>query len=238
MKLDNTLDALGVWIGSQIFLLTFTIGVYVLSLWLFRRTRVGLLHPLLTSAAVIIVFLLATGISYEHYHNATALIDFMLGPSVVALGYALYRQVEQLRANAVSIVTSVVVGSIVGIVSVVLIIRLFGAGRAIEASLVPKSVTTPIAMSIAERSGGIGSLTAIVVVFTGIFGSIVGPFVLRKLKITSRIAKGLAMGSAAHGVGTARAMEMGAVEGAVSGLAIGLMGLITALLVPVIERIL
>ncbi|MDE6499913.1 MAG: LrgB family protein [Rikenella sp.] len=119
MKLDNTLDALGVWIGSQIFLLTFTIGVYVLSLWLFRRTRVGLLHPLLTSAAVIIVFLLATGISYEHYHNATALIDFMLGPSVVALGYALYRQVEQLRANAVSIVTSVVVGSVVGIVSVV-----------------------------------------------------------------------------------------------------------------------
>ncbi|MDE5945494.1 MAG: LrgB family protein, partial [Rikenella sp.] len=228
MKLDNTLEVLGVWVGSQIFLLTFTIGVYVLSLWLFRRTRVGLLHPLLTSAAVIIVFLLVTGISYEHYHNATALIDFMLGPSVVALGYALYRQVEQLRANAVSIVTSVVVGSVVGIVSVVLIIRLFGAGRAIEASLVPKSVTTPIAMSIAERSGGIGSLTAIVVVFTGIFGSIVGPFVLRKLKITSRIAKGLALGSAAHGVGTARAMEMGAVEGAVSGLAIGLMGLITA----------
>jgi predicted murein hydrolase (TIGR00659 family) len=238
MKLDNATQALGLLIGSQLFLLTFTIGVYVLSLWLFRRTRIGLLHPLLTSAAVIIVFLLATGISYEHYHQATTLIDFMLGPSVVALGYALYRQVEQLRANAVSIVTSVVVGSVVGIVSVIVILRLFGAEHAIEASLVPKSVTTPIAMSIAERSGGIGSLTAIVVVFTGIFGSIVGPFVLRKLKITSRIAKGLALGSAAHGVGTARAMEMGAVEGAVSGLAIGLMGLITALLVPVIERIL
>ena len=105
MKLDNTLDALGVLVGSQIFLLTFTIGIYVLSLWLFRRTRVGLLHPLITSAAVIIVFLLATGISYDQYHSATALIDFMLGPSVVALGYALYRQVEQLRANAVSIVS-------------------------------------------------------------------------------------------------------------------------------------
>ena len=157
---------------------------------------------------------------------------------MVALGYALYRQVEQLRANAVSIVTSVVVGSVVGIVSVILIIRLFGAGHTVEASLVPKSVTTPIAMSISERAGGIGSLTAIVVILTGIFGSIVGPFVLRKLKITSRIAKGLALGSAAHGVGTAKAMEMGAVEGAVSGLAIGLMGLITALLVPLIERIL
>lgn len=238
MKLDNTFEALELLVGSQIFLLTFTIGIYVLSLWLFKRTRMGLLHPLITSGAVIIVFLLATGISYEQYHDATALIDFMLGPSVVALGYALYRQVEQLKANAVSIVTSVVVGSVVGIVSVIVIIRLFGAGATIEASLVPKSVTTPIAMSISERAGGIGSLTAIVVILTGIFGSIVGPFVLRKLKITSKIAKGLALGSAAHGVGTAKAMEMGAVEGAVSGLAIGLMGLVTALLVPVIEQIL
>lgn len=238
MKFDSTWEALGVLAGSQIFLLTFTIGIYVLSLWLFRRTKVGLLHPLITSAAVIIVFLLATGISYEQYHSATALIDFLLGPSVVALGYVLYRQVEHLRANAVSMVTAVVVGSVVGIVSVILIIRLFGAGATIEASLVPKSVTTPIAMSISERAGGIGSLTAIVVILTGIFGSIVGPFVLRKLKIHSRIAKGLALGSAAHGVGTARAMEMGAVEGAVSGLAIGLMGLITALLAPLIEGLL
>lgn len=238
MTFDSSWQALGVLAGSQIFLLTFTIGIYVLSLWLFKRTRVGLLHPLITSAAVIIVFLLATGISYEQYHSATALIDFLLGPSVVALGYALYRQVEHLRANAVSIVTAVVVGSVVGIVSVIVIIRLFGAGPAIEASLVPKSVTTPIAMSISERAGGIGSLTAIVVILTGIFGSIVGPFVLRKLKIHSKIAKGLALGSAAHGVGTAKAMEMGAVEGAVSGLAIGLMGLITALLAPLIEGLL
>lgn len=238
MTFDSSWQALGVLAGSQIFLLTFTIGIYVLSLWLFKRTRVGLLHPLITSAAVIIVFLLATGISYEQYHDATALIDFLLGPSVVALGYALYRQVEHLRANAVSIVTAVVVGSVVGIVSVIVIIRLFGAGPAIEASLVPKSVTTPIAMSISERAGGIGSLTAIVVILTGIFGSIVGPFVLRKLKIHSKIAKGLALGSAAHGVGTAKAMEMGAVEGAVSGLAIGLMGLITALLAPLIEGLL
>lgn len=238
MTFDNSWQALGVLAGSQIFLLTFTIGIYVLSLWLFKRTRVGLLHPLITSAAVIIVFLLATGISYEQYHDATALIDFLLGPSVVALGYALYRQVGHLKANAVSIVTAVVVGSVVGIVSVIVIIRLFGAGPAIEASLVPKSVTTPIAMSISERAGGIGSLTAIVVILTGIFGSIVGPFVLRKLKIHSKVAKGLALGSAAHGVGTAKAMEMGAVEGAVSGLAIGLMGLITALLAPLIEGLL
>ncbi|MCH5305872.1 MAG: LrgB family protein [Rikenella sp.] len=236
MEHGSTGELFGRLIESPVFLLTLTIGVYVLALWLYRRTRIALLHPLLTSAAVLILFLLATGIPYDRYRSATALIDFMLGPSVVALGYALYRQVGHLRANAVSIVTSVVVGSAVGIVSVILILRLFGAGQVIEASLVPKSVTTPIALSIAERSGGIGSLTAIVVVFTGIFGSIAGPFVLRKLKITSRIAKGLAMGSAAHGVGTAKAMEMGAVEGAVSGLAIGLMGLITALLVPVVER--
>ena len=105
-------------------------------------------------------------------------------------------------------------------------------------SLAPKSVTTPIAMSIAERSGGIPSIAAVVVIVVGIFGGIVGPFILEKLGIQSRIAKGLALGAAAHGLGTARAMEIGTIEGAISGLAIGVMGIMTAVLVPVIEWIL
>ena len=101
----------------------------------------------------------------------------------------------------------------------------------------PKSVTTPIAMSIAERSGGIPSIAAVVVIVVGIFGGITGPFILERLGIKSRIARGLALGSAAHGLGTARAMELGTIEGAVSGLAIGVMGIMTAIFVPVIEWI-
>ena len=126
-------------------------------------------------------------------------------------------------------------GCIAGVLSVIFVARYFGADHALIASLEPKSGTTPIAMSIAERSGGIPAIAAVVVIVVGIFGGLVGPFILERLGIKSRIARGLALGSAAHGLGTAKAMELGAVEGAISGLAIGVMGIMTAILVPVIE---
>jgi len=161
----------------------------------------------------------------------------MLGPSVVALGYVLYEQIEQIRGNVISILTSVFVGSAVGIMSVVIIAKLMGADHILIASLAPKSVTTPIAMSLSEKSGGVPALTAAFVVICGIFGGLIGPVLLRKIGIKSKIAQGLAMGSSAHALGTARAMEMGAVEGAISGLAIGIMGIMTALLIPVAEKL-
>ena len=173
-------------------------------------------------------------IEYESFQKGSHLIHFLLGPSVVALGYVLYEQIQYLKGNVISILTSVFVGAIVGIVSVIAIGELMGADAALVATLEPKSVTTPIAMGIAEKSGGIPSLTAVIVVAVGIFGSIVGPFVLG---IESRIAKGLALGASSHGVGTSVAIQIGAVEGALSGLAIGLMGIMTAILVPVISFI-
>lgn len=185
--------------------------------------------------AVIVHFL---GVSYESFEKGSRIISFMLGPTVVVLGYLLYEQVARLRENALSIITSVFVGCVTGILSVVFIARCFGADHALIASLAPKSVTTPIAMSIAEKSGGIPSIAAVVVIVVGIFGGMVGPFIFERLGIRSKIAKGLALGSAAHGLGTARAMELGTIEGAISGLAIGVMGIMTAILVPVIEWIL
>ena len=164
-------------------------------------------------------------------------MHFMLGPSVVALGYVLYNQMQYLKGNVVSILTSVFVGAIVGIVSVIAIGKLMGADQSLIATLQPKSVTTPIAMGIAEKNGGVPSLTAVIVVAVGIFGSIVGPAVMKILGIESRIAKGLALGASSHGVGTAAAIQIGAVEGALSGLAIGLMGIMTAILVPLISFI-
>lgn len=224
-------------LSSQIFLLVFTIGIYAAALWLFNRTRFGLLHPILTSAAVIIIFMSLLGIEYDSYADATRIIDFMLGPSVVALGYALYKQREHLKANSISIISAISIGSLVSILSVVGVIRLMGASPTVESSLIPKSVTTPIAISISERLGGVPSLTAFVVIITGIFGAVIAPPLLKRIGVESPIARGLAMGSAAHGIGTARAFEMGALEGAISGLAIGLMGLITALLAPIVDMI-
>ena len=212
--------------------------MYIFATLLYKKTHLSFLHPLLTSIFVIIVILKTLDIPYESFQQGTHLINFLLGPSVVALGYVLYEQMKYLKGNVVSILTAVTVGAIIGIVSVIAIGNLMGADQALIATLQPKSVTTPIAMGIAEKNGGIPSLTAVIVVAVGIFGSIVGPAVMKVLGIESRIAKGLALGASSHGLGTATAIQLGAVEGAISGLAIGLMGILTAILVPVIRFVL
>jgi predicted murein hydrolase (TIGR00659 family) len=222
---------------STEFILLLIFGSYLFGQWVFKKTRIGIFHPLIISIAIIIAFLKITDMPYQTFGQGSRFVSFLLGPSVVALGYILYEQLAYLKGNVVSILTSVFIGSLVGILSVILLAKLTGADQMLIHSLEPKSVTTPIAMSIAEQSGGNVSLTAVIVLFCGIFGSIIGPPILRLLGIQSSIAKGLAMGASAHGVGTAKAMEMGVIEGALSGLAIGLMGVMTALLIPVIHQL-
>ena len=222
---------------SEVFSLTLVIGTYMAALALYKKTRISLLHPLLTSILVIIAVLKMMGIEYESFQRGSHLIHFLLGPSVVALGFVLYEQMQYLKGNVISILTSVFVGAIIGIVSVIVIGDLMGADQALIATLQLKAVTTPIAMGIAEKAGGMPSLTSVIVVAVCIFGSIVGPFVMKVLGIESRIAKGLALGASSHGLGTSVAIQIGAVEGALSGLAIGLMGIMTAILVPVISFI-
>lgn len=222
---------------STEFILLLIFGSYLLGQWVFKKTGFSLLHPLVMAMAIIIAFLKISGISFEAFERGSSFVSFMLGPSVVALGYVLYEQIDYLKGNIVSILTSISIGSLVGIISVIVLVRMMGADDILLHSLEPKSVTTPIAMNISQQNGGNVSLTAVIVIFCGIFGSIVGPPILRILGIKSCVAKGLALGASAHGVGTAKAMEMGVVEGALSGLAIGLMGVMTALLIPLIEKV-
>lgn len=222
--------------NCELFLLTLTVGIYCLGTALYRRTRLPLLHPVLVTFVSVILFLQAAGVGYEEYRGATELLEFGLGLSVVALGYLMYEQLEQMRGRLLPVLVSTLAGCIVGVLSVVYIARTFGAERAILTSLAPKSVTVPIAMSVAEPLGGIVTLTAVVVFCVGIFGSIFGEWILRRCGVKDSLARGFALGSAAHGIGTARAIELGAAEGALSGLAMALMGLATALLLPLMER--
>ncbi len=223
---------------DYIFFYTFTLLVYCVAMALYRRYRVALLHPIILSAAAIIVVIIGwLEYSVEEFDVAMTPVNFMLGPAVVTLGWSLYKQIDNLRAHMVSILTTIFIGAVVGVVSVVVISRLFGADLVVEASLIPKSVTTPIALEVSHRAGGIRALTAVMVVLTGIYGSVVAPAVLRAARVTDPVAKGLAIGAAAHAVGTARAMEIGAVEGAIGALAIGLMGLMTAVLTPLIQHL-
>ncbi len=223
---------------SQTFVLLLIFGSFLLGQWVFKKTRFPFFHPLIIAIAIVIGYIKLVNMPIPEFMMKSSLVNYMLGPSVVALGYLLHKQIDYLKGNVFSILTSVFIGSLVGIISVIMLARLTGADKALTASLEPKSVTTPIAIAVAEQTGGIPSLTAVAVLFCGILGSIMGPVVLKLLGIKSSIAKGLAMGASSHAVGTAKAMEMGVIEGAISGLAIGLMGVMTALLIPVFNHFL
>lgn len=222
---------------SETLVLLVIFASYLFGQWVFKKTRFPLFHPLIIAIAIIICYIKVVHMPIDQFMNKSQFVNYMLAPSVVAIGYLLHQQSEYLKGNVFSILTSVFIGSVVGIISVITLAKLTGASDALIATLEPKSVTTAIAMVVAQQSGGIPSLTAVVVLFCGILGSILGPFVLKLMGIKSSIAKGLALGASAHSVGTAKAMEMGMIEGAISGLAIGLMGVMTALLIPIINEI-
>lgn len=217
------------------FITALVTGSYLIGVLLYKRTSISLLQPILISLIICIAVIKLLDIPYPVFKDNSRLIDSMLGPSVVALGYLLYDNMKHIKGKVISILTSIIIGSIVGIISVIGICRLLEADPSITASLQPKSVTTPIALLLSERSGGIASLTTVTVIICGIFGGVIAPTIFRWIGVRSPIAKGLAMGAAAHGLGTARAIEIGIVEGALSGLAIGLMGVATSLLIPLIE---
>lgn len=213
-------------------MLVLTIGSYLLGLWVKQKSRLSLLHPFLICIPVIISILTILDIPCDFYMEGNKMIEFMLGPSVVALGLLLYDHIGTIRKNMLSILVSVSVGSLTGIGSVYLLCRMFSLDDMFIKSLEPKSVTTPIAMDLSAILGGNISLTAVSVVLCGFIGAVFGPLVLKLFHIKTPVARGLAMGSAGHGLGTSRAIENSAIEGAVSGLAIALMGLATAVFTP------
>jgi len=215
-----------------------TVLVYAAAQRLYTRVRHPLLNPLLVAITALIVLLESSGVEYGKYDRGGRLISYWLGPAVVALGVPLHAQLHEIARRGRAMLASILVGSVVGIVSGTLTAIVLGAPRQVVLSVAPRSVTTPVAMGVAQKLGGIPPLTAVLVISTGVLGAVAGPTLMRLAGVRSRTAWGLAMGSAAHGIGTARAVEQGEVEGATSGLAIGLMGLATAILAPPIVALL
>jgi putative effector of murein hydrolase len=219
-------------LDGQTFALAITLLAYVAGGALFRRTGWWLLHPVVVATTTIAVALRLLGIEPARYGEGARLIGALLAPSVVALGLTLHDQRRMLDGRAARLVCATGAGSAVGVVTAVLVGRALGGSRVVVASLAPKSVTTPIAMGISERLGGSPPLTGAVVIAVGVFGAVVGPPLLRAIGVRGAVPLGVAMGSAAHGIGTARAVQEGQAEGAASALAIGLCGVFTALLAP------
>ena len=225
-------------INSPLIHVCLTLVVFILSKKLQQRYKSPLLNPILITIAVVIGFLLVTDISYEDYKENTQIISFWLAPSVIALGYALYSFLEEIKADFKKIIFSMLAGSTTGIVSVFMIAYLFGASKATMISLAPKSVTTPIAIEVSTQMGGISSLTVAFVIVVGVLGAIFGQSYLRLIGVNDSKSVGLSLGATAHALGTASISERGPDFSAFGGLGMALNGVITAILAPWLIKLL
>jgi len=221
-------------VATPLFGITLTLVVYLLAQQLYRRVGSVWANPVLISIVTIILLLKGSGVAYRDYARGGDIILFLLGPSVVALAIPLYQRREAIWQRKRPILIGIFAGSLASIVSACGLAWILGGSREIVLSLAPKSVTTPIAISIVEKIGGIAPLTAAIVVLTGCLGAVCGPEFCRRIGVTSPVATGLAVGTAAHGIGTARMFEVDRLSGAVAGLAIGLNGLMTTFLLPIL----
>lgn len=225
------------YFDTPIFGVAITIIVFNFSLYINKRFKFSILNPILVSVTIIIGFLLLFKIDYSIYNKGGSIITFFLGPATVILAVPLYGQINLLKEHFFPIIIGISSGCVAGIVSIITFSKLFKLDNNLLLSLIPKSTTSAIAIDISTEIGGNPSLTVAFVVITGVSGYIMGEKILGIFNINNKIAKGIAIGTASHATGTAKAMELGEVEGAMSSLAIGVAGLITVFLAPIILRL-
>ena len=217
------------WTNSPFFGVALSVLAFWFGVKIQKKTGLVVCNPLLIGVILVIGLLLALGIPYENYDQGGSLINLFLSPATACLAVAIYSKVQLLKENWLPILVGCVVGSLVSMGSILGLCRLFGLDEAMTASLLPKSVTTPIAVSVAQAHGGIPSITVVAVILTGILGSILAPLLIRLFRVKDPIAAGMSIGACSHAVGTSKALELGETEGAMSGLAIGVCGLVTVL---------
>ncbi|MBR5951808.1 MULTISPECIES: LrgB family protein [Pseudobutyrivibrio] len=211
---------------------------YGIGSWLKKRFKTGLLNPLLVSIVCTILFLFGTGISYDTYNEGAKFLTWLLTPATVSLAIPLYEQWELLKNNAKAVMAGITAGVITSLLTVLLLSMALGLSHEEYVTLLPKSITTAIGMGVSEELGGYVTITVAVIVITGVIGNILGEFICKLFRIKEPISKGLALGTASHAIGTAKAMEIGEIEGAMSSLSIAVAGILTVLFATIFAGLL
>lgn len=233
----SLLDYQAAWqavIHHPLFGLGMTLAVYQLALAGYERTRSVLFQPVLFSMVVVIGILLACDLAYDEYRDSVLPLTLLLGPATVALAVPLFLNLRRIRQLFWPIVLTLSVAGVFATLTGVLVAWLLGAQPLMLMTLAPKSVTSPIAMLVAEQIGGVAALAAVFVMITGVLGAILGPTLLRWLRVTHPAAQGMALGLTAHAVGTSRALQDSTESGAFAALAMSLMGVTTAVILPLV----
>lgn len=205
-----------------------SLGAYEAGLLIRRKFKLAILNPLLIATICVMAVLTLLKVDYTHYNEGARYISYLLTPATVCLAVPLYQQLELLRKNLKAVAGGITAGVLASLASVFVLAKLFSLTHEQYVTLLPKSITTAIGMGVSEELGGITTITVAVIIITGILGNVIAEFVCRLFRIEEPIAKGLALGTASHAIGTAKAMELGEVEGAMSSLAIAVAGLMTA----------
>lgn len=212
----------------------FGIALSILAFWagekLQKKLKSPFCNPLLIAILIIVIILLVFDIPYDSYNEGGAVINMFLAPATACLAVSIYTKLQLLKENAIPILVGCTAGSLSSMGSVYVLCKLFGLDEAMTASLLPKSITTPIAVEVCQTHGGIVPVTVIAVIFTGILGSILAPYLIKLFRVKNPIAAGLSIGACSHAVGTSKAIELGETEGAMSGLAIGVCGILTVII--------
>lgn len=213
---------------SVYFGVVLSLAAYEVGRMLQRRTRLAIANPLLIGILLVTVAICALGVDYQSYFAGAKYLSYLLTPATVCLAVPLYEKLQLLRRNLAALTAGILAGILASFASVLALSKLFQLSHAQYVTLLPKSITTAIGIGVSESLGGVPSITVAVIIITGILGNVIAEGLFRLLRIRHPIAKGLSLGTAAHAIGTARAMELGEVEGAMSSLAITVCGLLTA----------
>lgn len=225
-------------LNESVFFFTFiTLAFYAVSVIIQKKLKCEWFNPLLVSIVFTIILILITKTKYEVYEEGTFLIDYLLTPATVCLAIPLYEKISVLKKNAAAILIGIFSGVITSALCVFLVVKIFSLDTYIYASFLPKSVTTAIGLGISQELGGLSALTAISIIITGVVGNIIAESICRLCKITYPVAKGAAIGTSSHAGGTAKALQMGKTEGAISGLAIAVAGIMTVIIAPIFMKL-
>lgn len=215
-----------------------SIFAYLFGIWLKKKLGWAVLNPLLVSVVIVIGCLLVFRIDYDTYNYSAKYISYLLTPSTVCLAIPLYKQLELLKKNLAAVGVAILSGVIASAGSIFVLCLAFRLGHLHYVTMLPKSITTAIGMGVSEEAGGMVTITVVCIIITGIFGNIIAENLFKLTGISHPIARGLALGTSAHAIGTAKALEMGDVEGAMSSLAIAVAGLMTVVMVPLVSGML
>lgn len=226
------------FIESAFFSLFVSLFAYQIGLYLKKRTGFALFNPLLIAVLLVILLLSLLDIEYESYQKGTTILSMLLTPATICLAVPLYEQVHLLKKHFAAVLTGVISGAIGSMASVAVLSILFNLSHTHYVTLLPKSITTAIGMDISQEFGGIVTITVTVIIITGIIGNVLAQPLCKLFHIHHPIAKGIAIGSSSHAIGTVKAMEMGEIEGAMSSLAIVVSGIITVFLFPIFNSFL